>query len=326
LIVLIVLLAIAVPIGVVAVALALGDGDDDYIADPEPSYTKSTYTPEPLPTVTLPSDFPTIGPTEGPTPEPTETSDPQQPNGVNYAQVARANKLYQAGQMRSVGCRESGTAPSNEAGARTYYRAVADCLERSWPSLMSNAGMTFREPTILAWTGSVDTPCGFINGSVSFYCPPNETIYLEWSGDAKMYNQDSSNAARAYARMAATHTVAHEYGHHIQNLVGIMRAYSELRHAAGSRDKELELSRRVELQASCLADVFLGANQPSYPITGQNRTAWVYLVEHSGDNYNPAGIRDHGDKQSHAFWAKRGFQSENPSSCNTFTASPSQVY
>lgn len=322
---LIVLLAIAAPIGLFAIALAVGgDGEDD-LADPAPTWSRPTITPvptytrEPLPTETE-------VPTDDPTPEPTDTSDPQQPNGVDYTQVARANKLYQSGPIRSVSCRESDTAPTSKAAIRTYYRTIADCLARGWPGPMAKAGMTFRKPTILMWNGSIDTPCGFVSGSVSFYCPPNETIYMEWSDDVKQYTAQSSDEARAYARMGATHTVVHEYGHHIQNLVGIMRAYSELRVDATSRDEQLELSRRVELQASCLGDAFLGANQSSYPISGLNRETWLYLVEHSGDNYNPEGVRDHGDKRSHAFWAKRGFQAESPNVCNTFTASPEQVY
>ncbi|GAB3419584.1 neutral zinc metallopeptidase [Flindersiella endophytica] len=320
------LLAVAAPIGLFAIALAASGGDEDDIADPAPTWSRPTipavptYTSEPLPTQTeVPSDDPTPGPTN--------TSDPQQQkNGVDYEQVAEANKLYQSGPIQSVSCRESGTAPASKDAIRTYYATVANCLRRGWPAPMTKAGVSFHPPTILMWTGSIDTPCGFVNGSVSFYCPPNETIYMEWSGDVKQYTAESSNEARAYARMGATHTVVHEYGHHIQNLVGIMRAYSELRYEAASQDKQLELSRRVELQASCLGDAFLGANQSSYPISGINRETWLYLVEHSGDNYNPEGVRDHGDKQSHAFWAKRGFQAESPNVCNTFTASPEQVY
>jgi predicted metalloprotease len=320
-----VLLAVAAPIGLFAIALAIGgDGEDD-LADPEPTWSRPTitagptYTSEPLPTETG-------SPTDDPTPEPTDTSGPKPQNGVDYTQVARANKLYQSGPIASVSCRESATAPSSQSAIRTYYQTVANCLERAWPGPMAKAGMKFREPTILMWTGSVDTPCGFVNGPVSFYCPPNETIYMEWSGDVKQYTSESFDEARAYARMGATHTVVHEYGHHIQNLVGIMEAYHQLRLDAGSQDKQLELSRRVELQASCLGDAFLGANQSSYPISGVNRETWLYLIEHSGDNYNPEGVRDHGDKQSHAFWAKRGFQAESPNVCNTFTASPGQVY
>ena len=79
-------------------------------------------------------------------------------------------------------------------------------------------------------------------------------------------------------------------------------------------------SRRLELQASCFSDIFIGANRRSYPVTGQSLFQWRWLIGHVTDNGN-----DHGDANNHQYWATRGYNARNPSVCNTFVASAAKV-
>jgi hypothetical protein len=81
----------------------------------------------------------------------------------------------------------------------------------------------------------------------------------------------------------------------------------------------------MELQASCLGDVFLGANRGSYGLNGQLYAQWLYIVNYSGDENARGGPRDHGSRASHGFWARRGFAARNPASCNTFVAPANKV-
>jgi predicted metalloprotease len=127
---------------------------------------------------------------------------------------------------------------------------------------------------------------------------------------------------QAFTRALASHTVAHEYAHAMQQLTRILPAYYSLRYQS-SPAKALEVNRRMELQASCLGNVFLGTNKGSYGIKGQLYTQWLYIVNNSGDNKTLP--RDHGSTTSHGFWSRRGFAARNPSACNTFAASPRQV-
>jgi len=101
---------------------------------------------------------------------------------------------------------------------------------------------------------------------------------------------------------------------------GSNEANHDLRYDAPTRATELELSRRLELQASCFSDVFIGANKASYPVTGAALREWRWLIVHVTDNAN-----DHGDANNHQYWATRGFNSRNPAACNTFTAPSARV-
>jgi len=76
---------------------------------------------------------------------------------------------------------------------------------------------------------------------------------------------------------------------------------------------ELEGSRRLELQASCFGDIFIGSNKRTYAVTGQALFQWKWLIVHWTDYSN-----DHSDGVNHQYWATRGFTSRNPGVCNTF--------
>jgi predicted metalloprotease len=117
-----------------------------------------------------------------------------------------------------------------------------------------------------------------------------------------------------------------EFAHHLQQLTGILPAARQLQYDAPDLDARLELSRRIELQASCLSAVFAGANQLSYGITGLDLTIYQnYVQAQTGDENNRGGPRDHGARASHLYWTGRGFTTLDSVSCNTFTASASKV-
>jgi predicted metalloprotease len=117
------------------------------------------------------------------------------------------------------------------------------------------------------------------------------------------------------------HTFAHEYGHHVQQMTGILDASWRRQRQHRTTAGALQESRRRELQASCFGNVYLGADRQWFPFTGQLLTMWNFTVTHSGDEYSRPRIRDHGSRLNHGWWAKRGFFSANPGLCNTFTAS-----
>src|SRR5215468_8247368 len=121
------------------------------------------------------------------------------------------------------------------------------------------------------------------------------------------------------------HVIAHEYGHHVQQSVGILTLYDELMRGR-SKSGQLEVMRRKELQASCLGSAFLGANKRTFKLTGGEPLAmWRFIVKHVGDEYNKEKIRDHGSRKSHGYWTTRAFASANPASCNTFAAPANRV-
>lgn len=309
-----------------------GDGDPSY-ASPT---TTTSYSPTNQPTEE-PSGQPTSGPTAQPTTQPTVRQTTQAPRPTATRSTATAkptakpgptdsdlvlrNRLYKAGAMRSVSCKESKARPSTVAGARANYRNLWGCLNRAWAPMVVKAGGRFRAPTVTMFSGTITTPCGTHSDTgPPFFCGTTDTIYMNLSEDLGNYNRHPESYQKVWARMWMLHQFAHEYGHHIQNNMGILQAYARIRYERPTYAMELQDSRRLELQASCYSDIFIGSNRRTYPITGQSLFQWRWLIGHVTDDAN-----DHGDANNHQYWATRGYNARNPSACNTFAASAAKV-
>ncbi|MEU4395048.1 neutral zinc metallopeptidase [Kribbella sp. NPDC023855] len=310
-------------LGVAGVAIASYVQKNDEPTVTRPAVVPTTEGPGPFPTptkATLPTAVPTAtATTRRPTvPVPTRTTPPPKPQ-LTANQVVTANRLYKTGAQRAVGCRESKGGLATASKASAYYRTIKLCLDRAWPRHVVAAGYEFRTPGMLVFAGRATSPCGSTTDGRSFYCPSNHVIYMEVSGDMRAYRQ-----LPTFGRALATHTVAHEYGHAVQGMTRILRANYALQYDV-SGAKKLELNRRMELQASCLGDVFLGTNKGSYGLNGQLYAQWLYIVNYSGDENARGGPRDHGSRASHGYWARRGFAARNPAFCNTFVAPANKV-
>jgi predicted metalloprotease len=184
------------------------------------------------------------------------------------------------------------------------------------------SGAQFVPPRLIAFSGSTTSPCSG-NAPSSFYCSANRTIYMDAGTDVNFYRRYGNVGYQvAWKRADMSNTMAHEYGHHLQHLTGILRAKNNIKYEL-SGDKALEVSRRTELQATCFGTVFLGANRSSYRLSGEFKRQLDYLHAHSGDEYST--VRDHGSRAVQPRWANAGFVTRNPGSCNTFVASPRYV-
>ncbi|MFC0623546.1 neutral zinc metallopeptidase [Kribbella deserti] len=322
-------LAVVALITVVGVALSNKGGDDPTVSQPT-STSSTSYTPS-----ADPSAYPTAPPpSTRPTttrPVPTRaTSRPTTPppDVPTDWEVVRKDGFYFTGLHNSVGCRESRARPSNISAATVYLRTMKTCLDRAWPAQVRKGRDTFRAPSLVVMNGTVGTtPCGGGSAFRSFYCGSNQTIYMDALTRIRNYNQAGrySNASqiRLFNRMALSQTMAHEYGHHLQELTGISSAFDRIWYDESNYSRRLEVNRRMELQASCLGAVFMGANRTTFPVTGRARSEWNWLVIHSGDEYDTE--RTHGSRIVHNYWSQRGFASRNTNLCNTFTAGSSLV-
>nr|WP_275402421.1 neutral zinc metallopeptidase [Streptomyces sp. SID13031] len=214
---------------------------------------------------------------------------------------------------------------SKQANVQVYYSNLVACMGKGWAPKVQAAKDTFTPPRLVLWSGVIQSPCAG-GSSVSFYCGASQTLYLKYTDDIKLWSRSPDAANRAFARMWATYTAGHEYAHHLQQLTGILPAARQLQYDARDQDARLELSRRLELQASCLSAVFTGANQSSYGITGLDLTIYHnYVQAQTGDENNRGGPRDHGARANHLYWTGRGFTTLDSVSCNTFTAAAGKV-
>lgn len=322
-------------VGLKIVSSVLKHNGDPSYAEPT---TTTSYSPTPEAS-TEPSGQPTTRPTVRPTSQPTQptqpttqaprpttsrsttTSTPKVNPGPSDTDLVVRNKLYKVGAMKSVNCKESRARQSTVAGARANYQNLVACLNRAWSPMIAKAGSRNRAPTVLMFSGTVESPCGSHSDSgPPFYCGTNDTIYMNLSQDIGNYNKYSQSYSKVWARMWMLHQFAHEYGHHVQSMTGMLAAYSRIRYERATYAQELQDSRRLELQASCFSDIFIGANRRSYPITGQSLVQWRWLIANTID----AG-HDHGAPTIHKYWATRGWNGRDPSACNTWAASAGNV-
>jgi predicted metalloprotease len=295
---------------------------DNYVS--QPTYTP-TYQPSYDPTSPGPTEQPTSAPTAPTTapkptaPAPTKTTPPPAPRPSDTDIVAK-NAFYKSGVQRTVNCKEPAARANSGANARKYYVGVLACLNKAWPRNLALAKQNFRAPNLVSFTGPIQTPCSG-GAPSSFYCSVNQTIYMDAKGDIDDFKKYSTfnnrSEALAYLRAGMVDTVAHEYGHHLQNLTGILSASDNLQYER-TGDAALQMSRKLEIQATCFGNVFMGANKGSYKFSGLLMSQLTFLHSHQGDEYGTR--RDHGSRAIIPRWANAGFNARNPNVCNTYVA------
>ncbi|MEV8632554.1 neutral zinc metallopeptidase [Streptosporangium sp. NPDC051023] len=182
------------------------------------------------------------------------------------------------------------------------------CLNLAWKTQFRKAKLPFSQPTLRFVTTKVSSPCGrWPAGAGGYYCSSNRMIYIGVFRDV-LKNPYAPNHAQF---------MAHEYGHHVQQLMGVMNYYGQSIWRAGATTK-LAFSRRLELQADCLGSAFLRQISADLPVEQEQ---WDSMVEWVSANGQKAWVKnDHGKGTSQAYWMERGFNSGSPSACNTWTA------
>ena len=137
-----------------------------------------------------------------------------------------------------------------ETRLREMTAVVLADTEETWNAMLPQYGVQYREPTLVLFTGAVQSACGTTESAMGpFYCPLDEKVYIDMS----FYN-DLSQRFGAPGDFAQAYVIAHEVGHHVQNLVGTAAQVREAQQRAG-RAQANELSVRMELQADWTAPV-----------------------------------------------------------------------
>ena len=231
------------------------------------------------------------------------------------------NKIYSVGKVASVSCREPSIKPDSQSAILKYYKALLPCLNKAWGPVVTRAGYDFRPPKVVLQTSQV-TSSNDCTGEedTAYYCSADESINISWKNDLDNYKDDP-----LAARVWMLDTIAHEYGHHVQQMTEMITASFSREGWTKSKAMKLEWSRRRELQASCFGAAFLGANKQALGLSGEKLDVWEWQSRHSGDEYNPKKVRDHGSRKSQWLWAGPAFKSASPGSCNTFTAPATKV-
>jgi predicted metalloprotease len=213
-------------------------------------------------------------------------------------------------------------APADEAGQ--FTSVVLASTEDVWNRLLPGQGTSYSEPTLVLFSGAVQSACGFASAAVGpFYCPADRKVYLDLS-----FFQDLERNFGAPGDFAQAYVVAHEVGHHVQRLLGISDRVSQAQQRL-SRDQANALSVRLELQADCLAGVWgHHANrearmlEPGDVDEGLRAAAAIgddRMQRRSSGTVQPESWT-HGSSEMRARWLRRGLESGDPSQCDTFAA------
>lgn len=203
--------------------------------------------------------------------------------------------------------------------ARKFFESAATCLAAAWTPVLAKMNVKFTPPVVSvpATTDGLTTPCtGDSSNFAAFYCPANTTIYMPLS---TLQTDMIQNHWEEYLSV-----FAHEFGHHIQNLSGIMKAAHEQEFEAGEETaKGLEFSRRIELQAQCFDGLYITSAAKGGSLTASQ------LGNNREDNYSrgdaKGDMRTHGTSQHTGDWYMTGIDKNNTSQCNTFTAPSAKV-
>jgi hypothetical protein len=197
---------------------------------------------------------------------------------------------------------------------------VLDDAQATWSRLFAASGDQYREAKLVLFRDTVRSACGFAQAaSGPFYCPGDDNLYIDLS-----FYEELRRGFGAPGDFAQAYVLAHEVGHHVQNLMGIEREVRNLQR--GRPDQANALSVRMELQADCLAGVWGHyANRQGLLETGDleeglNAAAAIgddRIQRGAGQRVNP-DLFTHGSAAQRVEWLQRGFEAGDPAACDTF--------
>lgn len=303
---------------IVAVTLTSGDSDvaeANYQAPPNATAGQDTET------TTSASETPTSSSrTRSSTPSAGDrSSQPSSPNQGKVLKLADHPILQNpdAG-LQNRAC-ELPAWQSDPASSEAFFTAAGDCLNTAWGSFLESYDMPFTPPKLHFPTGaSFETECGTIEvgiATAAYYCENN--LYVPFAG---LQTDQYGNNPGVYLAL-----FAHEYGHHVQEVTGLMDAAWEAIYQVGQESPAgKEMARRKELQAQCFSGMFLGAHVDRGGTISRDmyNKAWDDQ-ETRGDN--TSGSRDHGTNAHYAQWWRAGAKDNRIVDCNTFAAAAGEV-
>jgi len=216
------------------------------------------------------------------------------------------------------------TAPEQNDEMSQFVRVVLADTEDTWNAIFQQMGRRYEEPTLVLFSDDVRSACGFSSSATGpFYCPGDAKVYLDLS-----FFRELDRRFGAPGDFAQAYVIAHEVGHHVQNLLGISDQVHMRQQQSGGAEAN-ELSVRLELQADCLAGVWGNHANRSRQLLetgdleeGLNAAAAIgddVLQRRTGGRVVPESWT-HGSSRMRVEWFRRGLESGSPSVCDTFAA------
>jgi uncharacterized protein len=218
---------------------------------------------------------------------------------------------------------ESKAISVDDAEAR-FVAKVLGSTESTWSKIFQNSGHEYPAPKLVLFSGQTPTACGGGQAAMGpFYCPGDQKVYIDLT-----FYDEMKNRFHAPGDFAQAYVIAHEVGHHIQNLMGTSDKVQQARQSARNEADANQYSVRLELQADCYAGVW------AHHADGENRILEAGDVEEAmtaaaaiGDDalqkqaqgYAVPDSFTHGTSQQRMRWFNQGLSTGNVNKCDTFS-------
>jgi len=208
-----------------------------------------------------------------------------------------------------------------EEEIKAFMATVLAETEDTWNGIFQAAGERYEEPKMVLFSGSVQSACGFASAaSGPFYCPGDRKVYLDMS-----FFDELANKFDAAGDFAQAYVVAHEVGHHVQNLTGVLPRFNQQRQRMSEVEAN-QMSIRVELQADCYAGIWGKYTEQKGLLEQGDLEEALNAATQIGDDtlqkrmqgYVVPESFNHGTSEQRRRWFKRGFDTGRVDACDTF--------
>jgi len=212
----------------------------------------------------------------------------------------------------------------NTDAGRDFVARVLGSTERVWDEIFRKMGRQYQKPNLVLFSGYVQSACGMAQSAMGpFYCPLDQKVYIDLS-----FYQDMKSRLGAPGDFAQAYVIAHEIGHHVQNLFGIAEKVTQARMRSSEAEAN-QLSVRMELQADCFAGIWAKEADATRKILeqgdieeGLNAAAAIGddRLQKRSTGYVVPDAFTHGSSAQRVRWFKQGLQAADLRDCDTFGA------
>jgi predicted metalloprotease len=216
--------------------------------------------------------------------------------------------------------------PQDQTG--DFIAAVLGDTEDIWGQIFSEAGQTYQRPKLRLFSGAEQTPCVYAQAAMGpFYCPIDQRVYLDTSFFRDLQKRFRACDSDKACQFSEAYVVAHEVGHHVQNLLGILPKVQQAQQRSGDKVAANQLQVRVELQADCLAGVWANrSNKRRQFLDPGDVEQALQTASAIGDDRLQRQARGyvvpdsftHGSSEQRQRWFMIGLKEGSVQACNTF--------
>lgn len=209
-----------------------------------------------------------------------------------------------------------------EERLKEFMSVVLADTEDVWGALFNKAGKTYEQPKLVLFSGAVQSACGYAEAAMGpFYCPDDSKLYLDMS-----FFNELAKRLNAPGDFAQAYVIAHEVGHHVQNLLGVADQVGAARQRAGAAQAN-QLQVRMELQADCFSGVWAYHADKARQILEPGDTEEALAAASGvGDDRLQKQSRGyvvpesftHGSSEQRMRWFSTGMKGGDPEQCDTF--------